>query len=368
LTTVTSSTGTWTVTIGGQTLPCAAQVAGGTVGGVANSTPYHSIAVSFGTVNITPLTELVVAQLTGANPNTWFGSPTFTGVNSAAITTALNTVSTNLGLAGTLGETNPLTAAFVAQNGSLQDDVLEALKTTLADVSVNKTYAELLAAAVAKDFTTFTGFQSTFSTIYVNLAPATPSGATSCTGGATLMVYDGTASKYTKGQGVCFTGSATSLAFSGKSLTSPVQNTAVSSPFSAYTFTDASDSYVYEVILNAGALYEINVSHPNYVGQFAPSTGSASVGAGAGTLTVDTTVMGFTTSIVVSGVTKPTDQTSFCSAMQTDSSLTSLTAAGGSLTIDSCTFSGSVGTIGATLRVTSPLSLTTSYTIRYTYS
>ncbi|NVO06470.1 MAG: hypothetical protein HXX19_11320, partial [Rhodoferax sp.] len=45
LTTTTTSTGTWTVTINGQTLPCATQVTGGTVGGVANTTPYHSIAV-----------------------------------------------------------------------------------------------------------------------------------------------------------------------------------------------------------------------------------------------------------------------------------------------------------------------------------
>jgi hypothetical protein len=366
LSATTSSTGGWTVTINGQTLPCATRVTGGTVSGVANTTPYHSIAVSFGTVNITPLTDLVVAQLSGADPAVWFGSPVFTGVNAAALNTALSTVSTNLGLASTLGETNPLTTSFAPQNGVLLDDVLEALKTTLADASVNKSYAELLAAAAAGNFSTFSGFQTAFSTIYVNLAPATPSGATTCASGETLMVYDGGSSKYTKGQGVCFTGSATALTFSGKTLSNPVANsTATNGNFVVNTFTDASDSYAYEVVLNSGALYEINVSNPNYVGQFAPSTGSTASAGGAGSLTVVTSVAGIATpAIVVSPVTKPANQSDFCSGITSDSSLTSLTAAGGSLTIDSCTFSGSVGTIAATLRSV----VTLSYSITYTYN
>ncbi|NVO06973.1 MAG: hypothetical protein HXX19_14080, partial [Rhodoferax sp.] len=358
----------------GQTLPCATQVTGGTVGGVANTTPYHSIAVSFGTLNITPLTDLVVAQLTGTTPATWFGSPVFTTVNSTALNAAINTVSTNLGLTSTLGSTNPFTTAFAANNGVLLDDVLEAMKTTLSNAAVNKTYAELLAAAAANNFSTFSGFSGTFGTIYVNLAPATPSGATSCTTGQILMTYDGTAGKFTKGQGVCFTGTASTLAFSGKSLTSPVKNTAVTSPYTAYTFTDASDGYVYELIFNVGDIYEINVSKGSgandFDGQFTPSTSSSTGGtaSGTGTLTIETTVVGTSTTIVVNGVTKPSTQTEFCSFAQNDSSTTALKANGGSLTINSCTFSGSVGNISATLAITSPVAFSTSYTIKYTYN
>jgi hypothetical protein len=262
----TSSTGAWTVTINGQTLPCAAQVNGGTVSGVTNTTPYHSIAVSFGTVNITPLTDLVVAQMTGATPANWFETPVFTSVNSTALDTALTKVATDLGLKTTLGTANPFTTAFLPNNGVVLDDVLEALKTTLADASVNKSYDQLLAAAAAGDFSTFSGFPTAFSTIYVNLAPA---------------------------------------------------------------------------------------------------TGSTVTPGGAGSLTVVTSIAGIATpAIVVSPVTKPASQTDFCSGITSDSSLTSLTASGGSLTIDSCTFSGSVGTIAATLRSV----VTISYTITYTYN
>ena len=65
LTATTSSTGGWQVTVSGQTLPCAVQVAGGTINGIANSTSYHSIATAFGNVNVTPLTDLMVANLVG---------------------------------------------------------------------------------------------------------------------------------------------------------------------------------------------------------------------------------------------------------------------------------------------------------------
>jgi hypothetical protein len=206
----------------------------------------------------------------------------------------------------------------------------------------------------------------------VTIAPVTPSGATSCATGETLMAYNGGAGKFTNGQGICFTASATALTFSGKTLSTPVQNTVVSSPYSAYKFTDTSDSYVYEVIFNAGALYEINVSKGSaandYVGQFAPSTGASGSGSGTGTLTIDTTVVGVTTSIVVSGVTKPSTESEFCSFARDDKSTTALNATGGSLTINSCTYSGGVGTIAATVAITTPVSFSTSYTIKYTYN
>lgn len=81
--TTTDSNGFYSVTLYGQALPCAVQVAGGTINGAANTTPYQSIATTVGTVNITPLTDLLVANLTGsATPSTWFtrlDSTPFTG-------------------------------------------------------------------------------------------------------------------------------------------------------------------------------------------------------------------------------------------------------------------------------------------------
>jgi hypothetical protein len=266
MTATTSSTGAWTVTTSGQTLPCAVQVSAGTVGGVVNTTPYHSIAISFGTVNITPLTDLAVAQMVGVAPQAWFAGPTFTEVNTTALGAALNTVSTSLGLSSTLGTVNPFTTAFLAQNGDKIDDILEAIKTTLSNQS--KTYADLLAAAQAGNYTAFSGFGTGFSTVYVNL------------------------------------------------------------------------------------------------------TGNGGSGAGgSGTLTIVTTISGVSApSVVVTGITKPANQSDFCGAIQSDSSITSLSANGGSLTINSCSFSGNVGTVAATLSVTTPFAFTTSYTITYTYS
>lgn len=90
----------------------------------------------------------------------------------------------------------------------------------------------------------------------------------SCTG--TTLTFAGTAAGlYTDGQEVCFTTiTQSSLAFASKSLSSPVQNTAVSAPYSAWKFTDG--SYVYEVIFNGSALHEINLNNgPTFLGQFA---------------------------------------------------------------------------------------------------
>ena len=366
LSATTSSTGSWQVTISGQTLPCAVQVSGGLVGGTAQTQPFHSIAVSLGTVNVTPLTDLVVANLTGATPGTWFSAVSFTGINSQNISTALNTVSTALGLSSQLGTINPLTAAFQAQNGDTMDDILEAFRAAITAVSSD--YAALLAAASSNNLSTFTGFGSAFTTAYVDLTGGTNNGGGSVTCGPneTALVYSGTTGKYTTGDQVCFAASTSTLSFSGTSLTNPVAGANQSPPFAVYTFTD--NSFKYEVVLNNGALYEINfLNGTTFEGQFAPQNG-VNTGSGSGNLTVETTVAGFTTSVVVAGVSSPINEADFCNFIVNDSSLTSLTASGGSLTITSCTYSGNVGTIAANLVITSPVNLTTPYTVKYTYN
>jgi hypothetical protein len=366
LSTTTSGTGSWQVTISGQTLPCAVQVSGGQVNGAAQTATFHSLATSLGIVNVTPLTDLVVANLAQTNPQTWFTAVSFNGVNNQTISAAFNTVRTALGLSSQLGSINPFTTSFLAQNGNTMDDILEAFRAALASVSSD--YATLLTAASSGNFSAFTGFASAFTVAYVDLTGGTNNGggSGSCSANVTAMTYSGTNGQYTNGQQVCFVASPTALSFAGKTLTSPIQNTAVQAPYSAYKFTDASLSY--EVVLNNGVLYEINLSNgTNFEGQFAPSN-SSNTGAGSGSLTVETTVAGFTSTVVVAGVQKPTDQNDFCGSIQNDSSLTSLAASGGTLTINSCSYSGNVGTISATLTVTSPVTFSTAYTVKYTYN
>jgi hypothetical protein len=355
LTTTTSATGTWQVTISGQTLPCAVQVSGGQVGGAAQTQPFHSIAVSLGTVNVTPLTDLVVANLTGANPGTWFSAASFTVVNAQAITTALNSVSTALGLSSQLGTINPLTAAFQAQNGDTMDDILEAFRAAITAVASD--YAALLAAASSGNFSAFTGFGPAFAVAYVDLTGGTNNGGGSVTCGAneTALVYSGTAGQYTTGQTVCFEASTTALNFADKTLSNPVQNTVVQAPASAYKFTDA--SLTYEVVFINGVLHEINVSGTTFEGQFAAA--SVNAGSGTSTLTVATTAAGITApAVVITGVQAPTTTADFCNFAETEGSLTGLTVTG-------CTYSGNVGTITATLLSNG---LTIPYTVKYTYS
>jgi len=181
---------------------------------------------------------------------------------------------------------------------------------------------------------------------------------------------------HTDAQELCIAASTTSLAFSGKTLSSPTQNTVVQAPYSAYAFTDTAARY--EVIFNAGALYEINVSSLDgntFYGQFTPTAGSGGGGgggAGTSTLTVAVSINGVASpaaGVVIQNVPAPGSQTEFCNALQNDTTFTNIgTAAGGSLTINSCTYANNTGTISATLNITTPIALTVPYTVTYTYN
>ena len=61
---VTSASGTWRVDTTGQSLPCAVRVTGGNL---AAGQALHSVALSFDTLNITPLTDLIVANATAGD-------------------------------------------------------------------------------------------------------------------------------------------------------------------------------------------------------------------------------------------------------------------------------------------------------------
>lgn len=113
------------------------------------------------------------------------------------------------------------------------------------------------------------------------------SGGGSTTTGGTELIFSTGASDapYTNGQRVAFIftknadSAQSTLQFSGKTLTRPTINTAVTAPYSAYSFADGST--IYEVILNNDAIYEINVMvGSTFKGQFA--TASSSTGGSSG--------------------------------------------------------------------------------------
>ena len=113
-----------------------------------------------------------------------------------------------------------------------------------------------------------------FSVVSVGGSGGNPGGSGStdtCASGSVTLTYAGNKGVYSDGAKVCFvTAAGTSLSVAGKTLTGGVANTAISAPYSAYSFTDSSNGYVYEVIFNDGKLHEINVSAGGkFLGQFA---------------------------------------------------------------------------------------------------
>ena len=253
LSTTTIAGGAWQVPINGQTLPCAVQVNGGTVDGVANALSLHSVAFDFSNVNVTPLTDLIVARAVAGDPQAWFNAPTFTALTAASVNAAATQIVNALGIASALGERNPMVAAFQPQAGDAIDDALEALRTALQTLGTD--FAALLAAAGANNFADFAGLANAIAT-----AQAGGGGSTdgSCTSGVQMTFAAGQATgPFTNGQTVCVEASSTSLKIGSLTLGNPTTNTVVTAPYSAYTFVDA--GLYYEVVFNNAALYEINI-------------------------------------------------------------------------------------------------------------
>ncbi|MEK7810506.1 MAG: hypothetical protein AAB278_01670, partial [Pseudomonadota bacterium] len=151
ISTSTSGAGTVQVTLSGQTLPCAVRLWGGTINGIANMTHFHSIATAAGNVNVTPLTDLLVANLAGtATPSSWFSGLSATPAPLAAITQyRVDAAAVKLGIAlsglTTLSAVHPVTTAFTPTAGDPSDDMLTALATAMTNTGV--THSALLSNA-----------------------------------------------------------------------------------------------------------------------------------------------------------------------------------------------------------------------------
>ncbi len=362
LTDVTDNAGVWQVTLSGQTLPCAVEVSGGDL---PVGQAYHSIALQLGTLNITPLTDLIVANLAGQTPGIWFSglnANAFQQVNANALNLALANLRTALNLAA-LNSIDPITTAFTAAPGNNMDDVLEALNAAFAS------YADLLNSATGNDFAAFAGqYQTQLADAFAaRNSNGGGGGSATCTGSQVALTYAQSLAggPHSDGEQVCFDVSTTALGFSGKTLSNPVQNGAVQQPYSAYAFSDTAAKY--EVVFNASALHEINVMSADgnsFYGQFAPSSSQS----GSANLTISVNAAGVASpNIVVGSVPVPANEFQFCNDVWSDPNFTGLGSAG-TLTINSCSFANNVGTISATVAMTSPVSMSLPYTVTYTYN
>lgn len=181
-TTTTGSTGAWQATLSGQTLPCAVEVSGGTINGAAKTTSYSSIAIAPGTVNVTPLTDLMVANLVGtATPSIWFAGLSTNPAPLAAITqTQVNTALTRLGalLNGLtpLSTTNPITTTFTPTSGNVSDDMLTALATAMTNTGVAY---DLLLINAANNIEPILGFDTALTNAYAGTVSGGGSGTAS---------------------------------------------------------------------------------------------------------------------------------------------------------------------------------------------
>jgi hypothetical protein len=171
--------GSWLVALNGQGFPCAVKISGGTVNGSANTNVYHSVAVGATTVNVTPLTDLLVANMVGtASPSTWFSTlgsstNTLTTVTQTQVDRALANLNAAFPTLPVYGAGNhPITSVFNPTAGNSHDDMLSALQTAMRSAGV--TYASLLSSASTTPFIAPRALGPALSTAY----RATGSGST----------------------------------------------------------------------------------------------------------------------------------------------------------------------------------------------
>ncbi|MEQ1589452.1 MAG: hypothetical protein ABL902_03760 [Gallionella sp.] len=165
---VTSATGAWSVTLSGQTFPCAVQVSGGTISGAANTITYQSIANAYGIVNVTPLTDLLVANLAGSSAA--LTSVQLSTITPANIATALTNLRAALGL-NALNTLDPITTAFTPTSNNAMDNILAALQMAMTNSGTS--YASLLASATSATFTTPANFKTALTTAYSSMGSGT---------------------------------------------------------------------------------------------------------------------------------------------------------------------------------------------------
>lgn len=155
MTAVTENTGTWQTSARNSDYPCVIQVSGGTAGGVERTTSLYSIASGPGVSNITPLTDLIVAALSGQEPGAWFASVT-NGVLSGVITPAglsdalgkvKSAIATLPGRLSLLDGFDPITTGFNATKGDAVDGLLEVYGVALTTAGVTQADAGKAAAS-----------------------------------------------------------------------------------------------------------------------------------------------------------------------------------------------------------------------------
>lgn len=157
MTAVTENTGAWQTAARNSDYPCVIQVSAGTAGGIERTTSLYSIASGPGISNITPLTDLIVAALSGQEPGAWFASVTNGALNGAITPTGLSdalgkvksTIATLPGKLSLPDGFDPITTGFNATKGDAVDGLLEVYGVALTTAGVTQADAGKAAASGA---------------------------------------------------------------------------------------------------------------------------------------------------------------------------------------------------------------------------
>jgi hypothetical protein len=157
-TTTTKSDGSFSLALAGVEFPCAMKATGGTIGGGgANSEVLVSIATAAGTVNITPITHLIVAKAMGKQPNDVFNAfganaSDISAATSAKLSSAQTAIASEiakLGINANFGSTDLLTVTFSAITTDPVDQFTSVVYSALTANSKTLTSAaqEIIATA-----------------------------------------------------------------------------------------------------------------------------------------------------------------------------------------------------------------------------
>lgn len=157
-TTSTASDGSFSLGLLDSDYPCALRLTGGTAQDRPMTTPLHSLARSAGTANITPLTDLMVASLSGQRPTDWLAGARpgdMAGIiTDARLSQALDSLSSALAsLPDQLvlpANFHPITSLFGAQPEDSAHDLLEDYARALQAAGLTQDSATARVAAGEK--------------------------------------------------------------------------------------------------------------------------------------------------------------------------------------------------------------------------
>jgi hypothetical protein len=181
--TTTGTDGHFAVDISGATLPCLARVEFKNTSGA--TVQLHSVITAAGTANITPLTDLLVAKLSGSSAAAAYDGFTAAkgnAIDAAQLKTATDAVKTylvNLGVDVTNLPTDLVKTAFIAKTGSSDGDafdkLLDAFKTKLGSKSLAEAEAEIIKTSTSTGGVGCTGDALAFFTKNAGTYPSTAS-------------------------------------------------------------------------------------------------------------------------------------------------------------------------------------------------